>query len=231
MVAEQAQVVPTSSPDATVLVVDDEVRIRGLMRDALTGHADQVIEAKDGSQALATLARQQVSLVLLDYYMPGLNGNEVCQRIRERFSELRLPVIMVTCNNDPRHLAKSLESGATDFIRKPFHLSEFRARVKTALKRQQDHRYATMSPTANNSASRPTWPCPTRTEERLNMDYYPQHYPQSPYPQQPLRETPMPGSLGGKAGRFPAVMPTALLRRPAVDMPAWSSDKIGRAHV
>ncbi len=137
--AAQAQISQTTvdNPNATVLVVDDESRIRALMKDALEQQVDTIIEAQDGQQALSALARERVSLMLLDYYMPGMDGNQVCQHVREQFSELRLPIIMVTCNNDPRHLAKSLDSGATDFIRKPFHLSEFRARVRTALKRQQ----------------------------------------------------------------------------------------------
>ena len=132
-----AQMHAQESTSTTVLVVDDESRIRALMKDALEEHADEVLEAQNGQEALSALARRRVNLILLDYYMPGMNGNQVCQQVREHFSELNLPIIMVTCNNDPRHLSKSLESGATDFIRKPFHLSEFRARVKTALRHQQ----------------------------------------------------------------------------------------------
>ena len=116
-----------------VLVVDDEPTQRMLEREILEAPKYQVNEAADGAAALAILRAQEFDAVLLDVRMPGMNGNEVCRRIRFELGLAMLPVIMVTGYGGHDDLAISLREGANDFIRKPYHPMELIARVDSAV--------------------------------------------------------------------------------------------------
>ena len=117
-----------------VLVVDDEFRIRKLVSDFLKRNDYQVIEAADGEEALDIIfeSNQKVDLVILDVVMPGLDGWEVCERIRELSS---VPVIFITARDSKADLVKGLKLGADDYLVKPFEPVELQARVEALIRR------------------------------------------------------------------------------------------------
>ena len=115
-----------------MLVVDDERAIRRLLRMYLSDAGFTVTEAPDGEQALDQVRRGGIDLVLLDVMLPGMDGFEVCRRLREASS---LPVIMITARADEANRITGLELGADDYVVKPFSPVEVVARVKAVLRR------------------------------------------------------------------------------------------------
>ena len=115
-----------------MLVVDDERAIRRLLRMYLSDAGFTVTEAPDGEQALDQVRRGGIDLVLLDVMLPGMDGYEVCRRLREASS---LPVIMITARADEANRITGLELGADDYVVKPFSPVEVVARVKAVLRR------------------------------------------------------------------------------------------------
>jgi len=117
-----------------VLIVDDDPGIRTFCALALRKeelHADQ---AEDGLRALAAVQEQHYDLVLLDMLMPGLNGREVCQRLRQNPPTANLKVIMLSGEANSDSLAQVLMSGADDYLAKPFSITQLLARIKAALR-------------------------------------------------------------------------------------------------
>jgi adenylate cyclase len=129
----------TSPPPTHVLVVDDQPQNIRLLEAVLTPRGYDVLTASSGDEALATVERDQVDLVLCDIVMPGMDGYEVCRAIRERPATAYLPVVMVTASGDEQKI-KALEAGADDFLTKPINQSELLARVASLarIKRYQD---------------------------------------------------------------------------------------------
>jgi len=123
-----------------VLIVDDDLMHRTLEREILQPPKYIVCEASNGEEAMDYLKRQSFDVVLLDRSMPGMDGDQVCRRLRYELKLLMLPVIMVTGSNRSDELQSSLQSGATDFIRKPYSPVELTARVDAAVnyKRRTD---------------------------------------------------------------------------------------------
>ena len=117
---------------ATVLVVDDEKKIREILVSYLEAYGYRAISAGGGEEALALFARHQISLVLLDLMLPGMTGEEVCRRIREISS---VPVIMVTAKIEEKDVVHGLSLGADDYVIKPFSPREIVARVAAVLRR------------------------------------------------------------------------------------------------
>lgn len=116
-----------------ILVVDDESRMRKLVRDFLTKSGYTVIEAGDGSEALDIFFEQKdIALVLLDVMMPKLDGWQVCKEIRE-YS--KVPVIMLTAKSDERDELMGFELGVDEYISKPFSPKILVARVEAILRR------------------------------------------------------------------------------------------------
>jgi two-component system OmpR family response regulator len=120
----------TESPH--VLVVDDEPRIRTMLRRYLVEEGFQVSDAGDGAAMRAALERQSIDLVLLDLMMPGEDGLSLARYIRQR-SEI--PIIMLTAKGDLIDRVVGLEAGADDYIVKPFQLREVLARIRTVMRR------------------------------------------------------------------------------------------------
>ena len=123
----------------TVLVVDDQPRNLRLLDAVLSPRGYRVITAESGEAALAILKDSAIDLVLLDVVMPGLDGHEVCRRIRADEATAFLPVVMITASGDQGKL-HALVSGADDFVTKPFDQAELLARVASLakVKRYQD---------------------------------------------------------------------------------------------
>jgi adenylate cyclase len=124
---------------ATVLAVDDQPPNLRLLDAVLTPRGHRVVTARSGAQALALLETEDVDIVLLDIVMPEMDGHEVCRRIRSTPATEFLPVVMITASGTEQRLA-ALESGADDFVTKPFDKSELLARVAslTRIKRYHD---------------------------------------------------------------------------------------------
>jgi two-component system KDP operon response regulator KdpE len=118
--------------NATILVVDDEPQIRRVLRSTLCSNGYDVVEAKNGQEAIEMAVREHPDLILLDVNMPDMCGLEACSRIRLSFS---MPIIMVTVRNSERDKVLALDSGADDYVVKPFAMGELLARIRAALRR------------------------------------------------------------------------------------------------
>jgi two-component system cell cycle sensor histidine kinase/response regulator CckA len=116
---------------ATILLVDDNAANRETLRDLLDAQDYRLVEAADGPTALQLAAETPPDLVLLDVMMPGMDGYEVCRRLRADARLAEVPVIMVTALDDQASRLAGIEAGADDFITKPFNRAELRARVRT----------------------------------------------------------------------------------------------------
>jgi adenylate cyclase len=121
-----------------LLVVDDNELNRDMLSRRLGGQGFSVFAEEDGGRALARIDEQAFDLVLLDVMMPGLSGIDVLRRLRERFSESDLPVIMATARDASEDVVEALRLGANDYVTKPLDFSVVLARIETqlALKRQ-----------------------------------------------------------------------------------------------
>jgi two-component system response regulator MtrA len=115
-----------------ILLVEDDRSLREVVRISLTREGYQVLEAGDGRRALELFSLQQPDLVLLDVMLPLLDGFEVCREIRR--SSL-IPIIMLTARADTVDVVVGLESGADDYVTKPFEFPELLARIRAVLRR------------------------------------------------------------------------------------------------
>ncbi len=117
---------------SVVLVVDDEPQMVGVVSYALQVAGFEVIAAYNGEQALQWIQDRHIDLVILDVMMPGLDGFEVCRRIR---CDTSIPVLMLTARSDQTDVVTGLELGADDYISKPFSTHELVLRVQSILRR------------------------------------------------------------------------------------------------
>ncbi len=117
-----------------ILAVDDEPANLALLRKLLTREGYDLVEASDGMTALRIVAEQQPDLLCLDVMMPGLDGIEVCQRIRRQPDQAGLPILLLTSLDRSEDKARGLEAGANDFLSKPFDQSELSARLRSLLR-------------------------------------------------------------------------------------------------
>ena len=119
--------------DLKILVVDDESRMRKLVKDFLVREGYEVLEAADGSEALDIFYEDnEISLLILDVMMPKIDGLEVCREIR---SQSKGPIIMLTAKSEERDELQGFDSGADEYISKPFSPKILVARVNALLRR------------------------------------------------------------------------------------------------
>ena len=119
---------------ATILVVDDVPANLGLLFDALTQAGHRVLVAESGEGALAQLDHETPEIVLLDYMLPGMDGMEVCRRIKARPASADVPVIFLTAVDELDEKVRALDAGAVDYVTKPIQTPEVLARVRTHLR-------------------------------------------------------------------------------------------------
>jgi adenylate cyclase len=117
-----------------ILAVDDEPANLALLQKLLRHQGYDVIEAFDGPSALEAVAAHRPDLVCLDVMMPGMDGVEVCQRLRRQPEHVGLPILLLTALNRPEDKTRGLEAGANDFLSKPFDESELSARLRSLLR-------------------------------------------------------------------------------------------------
>lgn len=118
-----------------ILVVEDEAPIVTLLRYNLEREGFRVVEAGDGEEALLLAAERKPDLVLLDWMLPLLSGIEVCRRLRRGADSKNVPIIMLTARGEEGDRVRGLNSGADDYVTKPFSPSELIARVRAVLRR------------------------------------------------------------------------------------------------
>jgi two-component system response regulator MtrA len=116
---------------AKILVVDDDTALAEMIGIVLRAEGFDISFCADGSGAVAAFREFAPDLVLLDLMLPGIDGIEVCARIRE---ESGIPIIMLTAKSDTADVVKGLESGADDYVVKPFNPKELVARIRTRLR-------------------------------------------------------------------------------------------------
>ena len=123
-------------PPLKVLVVDDEENIIELIRLGLRYEGFEVAVASDGEQALAQAQRTNPDLIILDILMPGIDGLEVCRRLRNNPTTSDVPILMLTAKDDVSERIAGLQAGADDYLTKPFDFYELVERIKAILRRQ-----------------------------------------------------------------------------------------------
>ena len=126
-------------PNARILVVDDEPQNIRLLQIRLQADGYAVLAANSGQEALELIQENAPDLILLDIMMPGMNGFEVCQRIRAEEATQFIPVVMVTALAEQGDRIKAIEAGADDFISKPFDSHEVLARVRSLVRIKKYH--------------------------------------------------------------------------------------------
>jgi len=119
--------------DSRVLVVDDEPQITRVLRTVLTSHGYQVRTAAEGESALTSFREWRPELVITDLFMPHMDGVELCRRIR---AVSGVPIIVLSVKGEERTKVEALDSGADDYVTKPFGIDELLARVRAALRRR-----------------------------------------------------------------------------------------------
>ncbi len=119
----------------TVLIVDDDSALAEMLAIVLRSEGFEPAVCTSGDKALAAFAEHRPDLVLLDLMLPGLDGIDVCRAIR---AESDVPIVMLTAKSDTLDIVQGLESGADDYIAKPFKPKELVARVRARLRRGED---------------------------------------------------------------------------------------------
>ncbi|MEF9894561.1 MAG: response regulator transcription factor [Clostridia bacterium] len=142
-----------------ILAVDDEAHILELLSFNLEASGYRVVTAATGEDALVVCAHERPAMVLLDIMLPGIDGMEVCRRLKGAPTTADIPIIMLTAKGDEVDKILGLELGADDYITKPFSVEELLARLRVALRRLQYMR----SPAAADEA--------VFTNGRLRVDY------------------------------------------------------------
>ncbi len=122
-----------SAKPGRILIVDDEQGIRDFLRFGLLDEGYHVKTARDGEEALALLESFLPHIVLLDIMLPGMDGYEVCQMMRQK---ARVSIIMLTAKEDIEDRVRGLETGADDYVVKPFAFAELKARIDARIRNQ-----------------------------------------------------------------------------------------------
>jgi two-component system, OmpR family, alkaline phosphatase synthesis response regulator PhoP len=130
-----AAAAPRASPGPTLLLVEDEFSIGQLVRAYLERSGYRVVWVTSGEDALSELPRHPIKLVVLDVGLPGIDGFDVCRRIRAHSST---PIVMLTARDEEPDRVVGLELGADDYVTKPFSLRELSARIRAVLRRTEE---------------------------------------------------------------------------------------------
>ena len=151
-----------------MLVVDDDLALAEMLGIVLRGEGFEPSFVSDGDAALAAFHRDRPDVVLLDLMLPGLNGIEVCRRIR---AESGVPIVMLTAKGDTGDIVLGLESGADDYIVKPFKAKELVARVRARLRSREDAdpETLTIGPPGDEVAIDVPGHRVTRGQEQINL--------------------------------------------------------------
>ncbi len=133
---------PSPAPQQRILLAEDDPHIREILAFQLTRAGYDVIECPDGDIALSNARSRRPDLALLDVMMPGLDGYEVCKRMRSSFLTRHIPIIFLTAKAEPDDRMTGLTGGANDYIVKPFDMPELLQRIRNALEWSRQQRSA-----------------------------------------------------------------------------------------
>ncbi|WP_018753090.1 response regulator transcription factor [Paenibacillus sanguinis] len=120
-----------------ILVIDDDEKITSMLRRGLAFEGYDVFTARNGAEGLSMILSEDPDLIILDVMMPQVDGFEVCRRLREGGSTV--PVLMLTAKDEVENRVKGLDTGADDYLVKPFALEELLARVRALLRRKESN--------------------------------------------------------------------------------------------
>ena len=143
-------------PRSTILIVEDEPKISHLLRDYLQQAGYETRESLNYKQIQGWVAQEEINLILLDWMLPGMSGLEICQQLRTIST---VPILMITARVEEIDRLKGLDSGADDYICKPFSPREVVARVKAVLRRtnHEDHAELTAGPLRLDQTTHQVW--------------------------------------------------------------------------
>ena len=116
-----------------VLAVDDKPQNLQFLGKVLSDSGYEVGLAQNGQEALNFVKKSEPDLILLDIMMPGMDGYEVCERLKKDFSARHIPIIFLTAKTDSEDIVKGFDVGGVDYVTKPFNCAELLARIKTHL--------------------------------------------------------------------------------------------------
>ena len=118
-----------------ILVVEDEDALSTLLHYNLDKEGYDVVVAADGEEALTLVSERLPDIIILDWMLPKISGIEVCRRLRQRSESRNVPIIMLTARGEESDRIRGLDTGADDYIVKPFAMSELSARIRAVLRR------------------------------------------------------------------------------------------------
>ncbi len=124
-----------SSLVPSVLIVEDEAALTTLLRYNLEREGYRVFEARDGEEALIVADEAKPDVVILDWMLPHLSGIEVCRRLRGRMDMRNVPILMLTARGEESDRIRGLDTGADDYLTKPFSMTELLARLRAVMRR------------------------------------------------------------------------------------------------
>ena len=126
-----------SLPAPNVLVVEDEAAQREILAYNLEAEGFRVRIARDGEEAMTMISEEMPDIVVLDWMMPNVSGIEVCRRLRARSEAKAVPIIMLSARSEEFDRVRGLETGADDYVVKPYSVMELMARIRTQLRRSR----------------------------------------------------------------------------------------------
>ena len=125
-----------------VLVVDDDAALAEMLGIVLRGEGFDPVFCADGARAVAAFRESDPDVILLDLMLPGMDGVDICKEIRK---ESGVPIVMLTARSDTQDVVRGLESGADDYVVKPFKPKELVARIRARVRRREEQQPGTLS--------------------------------------------------------------------------------------
>ena len=139
-----------------VLVVEDEPAQREILAYNLAAEGFRVRQAKDGEEAMLLVAEEPPDLILLDWMLPNVSGIETCRRLKSRPQTATVPIIMLSARSEEVDLVRGLETGADDYMVKPYSVVELMARARAQLRRSRPSSVRCCATTISRSMPKPT---------------------------------------------------------------------------
>jgi two-component system phosphate regulon response regulator PhoB len=118
-----------------ILIAEDEAPLTTLLRYNFEKEGYRTVEARDGDETLVVLGEETPDLIILDWMLPKVSGIEVCRRLRSRAETRNIPIIMLTARGEESDRIRGLDTGADDYLTKPFSMTELLARMRAVLRR------------------------------------------------------------------------------------------------